>query len=471
MTFRSVLKLLPVLLLAPVFILSSQTLDAPWPWPINSDFGPRNEGSWFHRGIDYLGPNGATILSIENGNVDRIDYSGGWYIAVDNGAGRRWTYLHIFNDNPNPSAGNWQLLEGARLVHPTTNEAVDSNVIVLWSTPGTVASKILSRHLHRGRWLEIDGNTVIDASGNTVLTRGSVIARESIATVGTSGGVGAHLHLGLNQRADNPLLHLRHPPDDNPVITIEQGLGNVHAAEFDCPVTIRVHLNSTAGLDSDKLEMLVFKEGDASQPVTLSSDATFCYGGRDNEGPSPNAETQRPADQTRVEPIGTTPGSDRFIYIGNLSSLEGQVEAGGNSLAVIATDVNDHAVTVTQGFNVTIYYIVSLKIIDNNMNKLKYHKYWDESQGDYVLAQEEVDGKMVDINYPISGYPKRATAFVEFNTSLRSRDMPRLKMIGQEVELKPTAGAHVYSTDLPFDVTIDTDACPMAIAIKAQGCP
>jgi len=95
---------------------ASQSIAPPWPWPINSDYGPRlydadNDGArddWdFHEGVDYLGPLGASIFPVEDGTIAAIGFSGGWYVSVDGGHGH-WAYIHIFSDGSLPrNSGNW----------------------------------------------------------------------------------------------------------------------------------------------------------------------------------------------------------------------------------------------------------------------------------------------------------------------------------------------------------------------------
>ena len=93
----------------------SQTLEPPVTANINSDYGPRMLTNYdWHKGIDYLCEAGTNIEAVEGGNIAEIDCwegnkNGGYIIRVSETSGNRvWTYMHLFNDNTNPTSGDWE---------------------------------------------------------------------------------------------------------------------------------------------------------------------------------------------------------------------------------------------------------------------------------------------------------------------------------------------------------------------------
>lgn len=267
-------------------IIFAQTLPAT-PWLITSDYGPRNvaKGSWHHRGIDYAGRYGDDIVPVEGGTIEFIKYERGWAIEIAGSHGR-WKYLHIFSGSGSLPviSGNWEL-RNATLVNPNNpNDIRQSNAIILWS--GQRAIKVLCARPNSNYWVRSSGDSyVLGTDGEHVKTRTSVSSLEPIAPVGNSGGYATHLHLGLNDGEDNPLLYVQHPPDNLPTTTIENPPdGYIFTREelgSDYPVKIRV--NSIGGLDLDKADILVYREMYPSQVIRLGGNHTFCYGGVEGE--------------------------------------------------------------------------------------------------------------------------------------------------------------------------------------------
>lgn len=114
MALKKVLSFTVICLIGCYTTIFAQTLSAP-PWPITSDFGPRNvtDGSWFHQGIDYGGGYGdpININPVEGGNINRIEYlEGGWNLRIAGGLGS-WEYIHIFSGTGEipPPSENWEL--------------------------------------------------------------------------------------------------------------------------------------------------------------------------------------------------------------------------------------------------------------------------------------------------------------------------------------------------------------------------
>ncbi len=99
---KKMIAVVCVICLLPFFLYAhsdcNQCFDTPWTWPITSDYGPRNVGTWFHKGIDYAMPRNTGIIPIENGVITGIFYDssgGGWTIIVE-ASNIKWHFLHTF---------------------------------------------------------------------------------------------------------------------------------------------------------------------------------------------------------------------------------------------------------------------------------------------------------------------------------------------------------------------------------------
>ncbi|MEW6606902.1 MAG: hypothetical protein AB1414_05540 [bacterium] len=268
--------------------LFSQTLPPPGSWTITSDYGPRAlAGHYWHGGIDYGGPYGASIQAVEGGDIDRIRYlEGGWNLRIQSSLGN-WEYIHIFNDGPLPiTLGNWEL-RNATLVNPNNpNDVTYSNVIILWS--GTMATEVLSEEGYSGRWIRNpNGSYIRETTGATATTRASIEQSEAIAPVGNSGGVPTHLHLEYNNGDDNPLLHVNHNPSNYSITfqhptDADDGVSDGRITVFhNRPITERINtrINTTTGLDLNRVRFFIDLIDD-NHRLWRS-----CYGGRnDDEG-------------------------------------------------------------------------------------------------------------------------------------------------------------------------------------------
>jgi hypothetical protein len=262
-------------LLGITVVLFSQNLQPPVSGPIVSDYGQRNwDGYDWHEGIDYDGDIWDEISTVEGGQISEIDYEqdgAGWYIRIQGTCGR-WIYMHCYYDdaNNNPiSPDNRHEARMATLEDPTGQGNPEYYYIfIFWlDRNNNRAEKILSS---RGNWYVrarpndpgYDPNNpyILDQNGERILTQGSVADREVFAPLGTSGGVGSHVHIALNspnRRYDiNPLYYIIHPEPDYTLTIIQHPpvdavfyhrTGAPEAQQLN--ERIRVNINSTQGLD------------------------------------------------------------------------------------------------------------------------------------------------------------------------------------------------------------------------------
>lgn len=154
-------------------------IDCPWNWPISSDYGPRikptSDASWFHTGIDYAGPYGADILSVEDGVIDKIIYDGGWRVYIKNDY-NRWLYMHMFSGGGESKiSGNYEV-RNETLEHPETHEIINNETIIIyWDSSKTRAKKIYVRQKYAGYWVQNGKQIYIwDLTGNTAITSATV---------------------------------------------------------------------------------------------------------------------------------------------------------------------------------------------------------------------------------------------------------------------------------------------------------
>jgi len=375
-----------------------QTLPSP-PWPITSDYGPRDVAdSWFHYGVYYGGKYWADITPVEGGTIGFIEYGGGWDIQISGSHGS-WEYLHIFKGVGSlpVTSENWEL-RIATLVNPDNPNVIKkSNTIILWS--GQRSIKALCPQANY--WIRNPDNSyVLGTDGERIRTRSEVSDNESIAPVGNSGGVRAHLHLELNDGADNPLLYVRHPPDVIPSAVIESPpQGKVFIEEElkkDFPIIVRV--NSVNGLDFDRMDLTVYKNKDLNHPIHLrrsGTDVTFGYGGRLKEEKT----------DTIVETYGTTtgvqpikPGEDRFVYLQNFGKLN--LGKGSHLLVVNGQDVNGNEMVELK----REFLIAGISSDVTVTSTIEYYRVED-----YYGV---VDEYMEELDYPVSQWGQEFTGSV-----------------------------------------------------------
>lgn len=340
---------------ASAYAVNTPDIGAP-PWPITSDFGPRNaDGTWFHKGIDYGGTFGEVIHALEGGTIAEIDNHGdGWYIKVASAAGK-FTYLHIFSNGEPSISGDWEL-RYAMLIESSYlfNNAVGAYVIIHRSYG--VVDKVFSSVADK---IVVNPDDVLGcfcfrdvASGMPIRTQSTVKVGDAIAPVGNSGTKKYHLHLGLNQNADNPLYLVAHNKSA-PVPTIEAPVdGHTFTAdELKTPYPIKVRVDSTGGLDLDKVNILIYEKNDPAKAIPLGGNVTFSYGGKPGEGKTVNITS------ASVMPQGNTPGTDLFIYAQDFKALK--LPSGEHTLVVQAIDVNENYVgEATSKFTIESYPVV-----------------------------------------------------------------------------------------------------------------
>ncbi|MCB4792146.1 MAG: M23 family metallopeptidase [Elusimicrobia bacterium] len=417
-----------ILLLFISINLFGQNLDSPGNWEIISDYGPRNvANSWFHYGIDYAGSEGESIKTVESGAIKKIEWDdngGGFYIGMIGTTGY-WTYLHIFNgvkdDHPLPkTSGNWKL-QAVVLERQDTNESIESTVIILYS--GSKIQKVLSTY--NNRWVkDSSGSYLLDSSGNKITTQSTVSAGEAIAPVGTSGGVGAHCHLGCrpleaSTEKDNPLQYVSHETS-NFKATILSPKGAITKSQAHSPIPIKLRINSSTGLDLDKAE--IFLDGTEA----ASKIASFIYGGRNDETSTNNAKASS-GETTgwityRVSPYGTTAGYDDFVIDSYDFSLLPQ---GNHSITIHAADVHKEEFVYEFNLNIgdrgmegertTIYSNGSTSVEQNpfvdcgmNFTGSYFHSGYAGATPDYV---EVTDFSVSQENVPIENLSKIEFSF------------------------------------------------------------
>lgn len=341
-TLKKVLNFAVFCLMECCSTIFAQTLPAP-PWPITSDYGPRMLSHWnFHQGIDYAGGYGEPITPVEEGVITRIAYlDGGWNLRIEGALGS-WEYIHIFTGSGSlpVTSGNWEL-SNATLEIPSTGTTEQANIIILWV--GNSAEKVLTQSQYSNRLIRIDGeNYILGNDGKPILTRTSVSSTEPISPVGNSGEVSTHLHLEYRNGADNPLLHVQHPPDSLPRAAIESPPdGYVFTKEkLNSAYPIRIRANSQGGLDLDKVDILIYKWLDPSQAIHLGGNNTFCYGGMKDENKTIGTIIGSNGNSAGVCPLGT--GDDRFIFLQNFGSLG--LPDGKHLLVVKGTDINGNEI-------------------------------------------------------------------------------------------------------------------------------
>ena len=245
--------------------------------------------------------------------------------------------MHIFRNN-DLTLGNWELRQNAILKDPSTGGIRQRNIIILWA--GTYAQKVLCTESNL--WVQnTDGSYIKDTIGNNIKTKKSVTQNEKIAPMGDSGTTNVHLHFGLNYPNDNSLYHVLHTPDTLPTATIENSPNNhtFTQQELSSDYAIKVLVDSTGGLDLDKVDLWIYKNKDPNQAIHIGTagQPTFCYGGQPGESMTATLVSSD-GSTTGVQPVGSTPGQDRFVFLQNFGSLN--LSDGEHSLVVKMKDVN-----------------------------------------------------------------------------------------------------------------------------------
>jgi murein DD-endopeptidase MepM/ murein hydrolase activator NlpD len=157
-----------------------------------SDYGMRiapGAASRFHRGIDYKPNNytiGDAIVSITNGTIMKIvaPNSVAKYIVIQiDGTNQYFAYLHIFEDGALPmSRGQFRIQ-----YLPSPNNSVP---VIIDLVNGTAFASI--------------PNISFTSGNNNYITTNRVALDQVIAPIGTSGNVGAHVHVSLLEQNVSP---------------------------------------------------------------------------------------------------------------------------------------------------------------------------------------------------------------------------------------------------------------------------
>jgi hypothetical protein len=370
-------------------------------WPITSDYGPRNEGAWFHRGIDFGGPRNAGIKPVEEGEIINIDFvsSKGWFVDIKSNADnqRIWSFLHIFfgkeksnvvyscdcksgcpNNRDysycNKLNSDWEL-RWAELINPNNeNDIINSYIIINWNN--NRAHKIFTIQRGAGRYIRnSDGTYVLGENGEKAITQSNVLINIPFAPVGHSGSYKdengqiheypIHLDLRVNNGDDNPLRYMVHTPDINPTVVINNPPDRhiFMRDELLVPYPITITVNSTGGLDLDKVDVWVYKNESenaedrihlpvpAPAPFPGGVQNTFQYGGVPGEYKTSNIR-EFSQNNSSVIPIGNEPGTDKFILYQTFKDLN--LPAGKHKLVAIAKDVNDNSSVTTTAKQLSI---------------------------------------------------------------------------------------------------------------------
>ncbi len=350
--------------------------DTPWTWPITSDYGPRNVGTWFHEGIDYGMPMNEGIHPIETGNINFIGYleGAGWVVRYSpETIDREWQVFHVFTGTsktlpvlscptlPCTTANRTWELKWATLVSKSDeNDIINSYIIIQWD--GNYARRVFTIQKDAYRYIRnLDGTYIMSSATERAETRSDVEVGVPFAPSGNSGGYPYHLHLGVNRGTDNPLRYLRHTPDNPPAVNINNppAMHMFTKEELIVPYPITITVNSTGGFDLDKVDVWVYKGGSENPadrihlpypllsptPVTIQN--TFQYGGVVGEDKSSNVE---PAAKGRsgVIPINETPGTDKFILYQTFKDLK--LASGVHKIVVRAEDVNGNSTYAQSSF-------------------------------------------------------------------------------------------------------------------------
>lgn len=339
------------ILLSSSFAHNIEELTQP-SWPFISDYGPRNHTSYWHGGLDYDGNAGDLIYPVEGGTVSVITFDtrgGGYYIGI-RGAHGQFNYLHTFSDGSLPRrSGNLEL-----------RYTENNQMAIIFYTDSTL--KVSNRAICAVAGEKIKNNSgkyIKNSNNQDLLTISNVGITMPIAPVGTSGGVGSHLHLGRPSGIDNALLWLVHTQSSFNMTFIEP-TNNSYITQGN--KRINVEINSTNGLDLDKVDfylntILEYPKIDDSHRLIR-----FQYGGRPGED-------RLYADRSNGTSTGINPienGRDSFIYndwnskvskLGSgtaISCLDAKFPDGEYKLIVRTEDINQNEVNSGRNENENI---------------------------------------------------------------------------------------------------------------------
>lgn len=346
-------RLTPLLFLSLATAAGAQVPDIPPPFSnplITSDFGPRNEATPYHEGVDIHGTAGAPIPAMEAGEINRIFYqgsnSGGWVVrfASVRHPGFQWAYAHLFSDG-SPS-GSLPVASG-RFKLMKAGTPLETVIVRYADARRKIVERVFSEK--EPRQVKIDGSTYT--------TRNTFIMGEAAAPVGDSGSGGTHLHIALRDPAGrliNPLLFMEHAPirvhdprqgvrqvaDAVPVVTPIFPVQDAYLRTRWKGVLFAAHVKSLEGLDLDRLDIKLSKPGGVF--VELGSNGAFNLGGFDpgKKFPDPFSKfnfASRGGLSGRLGPVSTNPGFDQFQFREQSLAAAG---TGQHVLSYTAVDVN-----------------------------------------------------------------------------------------------------------------------------------
>jgi len=318
--------------------------DVPSPFPtssISSDYGPRNLDSKydFHSGIDYAMPKGTPIVHKENyqGTVVQIKRDENSHIILIEITGRKnFAYLHIFEDIKEFEPGDHMTVESSdrRYVYDLRYTVNNNLCIVFWTDPTRkFANRAICQYSNE-KIVGDSGEYIKTLSGEDLLTTNIVNTGDIIAPVGDSGVPGhPHLHLAFNYftgspkwKLDNPLYVVQHDTPDYKVTLKEPESTEGQAITVFGKVPLKINVDSTKGLDLDKVKVYLNKKGEKiiddahcinETRVADPKKLEINYGGQPDIYPFPQAitSTRGSTIQTGVDPQGDTPGDDNFYFI------------------------------------------------------------------------------------------------------------------------------------------------------------
>jgi len=468
-----------VFILLNFSVLFSQSLPAP-PWPIVSDYGPRNRNGYdWHWGIDYDGEIWDEIPAVAGGQIRGIGRfgHGEWHIDIQSTVEGRtvyFYYLHLFYDSDNPiSPDNRYEAVSATLVNPQNPQhTITQHIFIFWSDrERALAERVLTQHTEEvpSWWVRWGNDYIRDQSGQPILTQSNVAQGEVVGPMGTSGSVGSHLHLAAsslyNFRYDiNPLYYVQHA-QPNYTLTIHHPPADaILYHRLNAPEAqqenerIRVNINSAQSYDLDRGFVYFFNPGEARVFDDAHRFAKITYGGPppDRDWPNPypqritnDGETYRGSfTQTGIDPQGTTPGSDDFYFIGGLSeggfqfntkiNLQGTGGARINSEARFSDGRKDMVIRAHSiRWNFQDYYFdterqvtldnfkpyVTRVRIDQQDRTVKYESHWPETP----VSETDLGQLIVDKDDDCK-IGKLLTFVIEFSEDMKTDVMPTLQV-------------------------------------------
>ena len=215
---KQMLKAFYVLMLILIQAPAWAELPYPQPFPgtINSGFGPRQDKSSFHRGLDFLkGPHTA-ISAIMDGYITDIRVSnkdGGNRLYVENLTdGIEIGYMHLFRDTnaTEIASGQFILLKNHQFTFPAPSGLKSKDIVKTCVVIVNTTDK--KAYIPNACWkavkrLSPGGNVIVNYKSIAYAGTNTVKRGDKIAPVGNSGTKGDHLHIqyGKGDEAKHPM--------------------------------------------------------------------------------------------------------------------------------------------------------------------------------------------------------------------------------------------------------------------------